>query len=48
MDILKALVSGAVVIGLATAIGMRGSGIATAVQGGGNAASNFLGTAIKG
>jgi hypothetical protein len=48
MDVVKAFISGVVVIGLATAIGMRGSGIATAAQGVGNAGSNFLGTAIKG
>lgn len=48
MDAVKAFVSGVVVIGLATAIGMRGSGIATALKGAGSAGSNVLGTAIKG
>lgn len=48
MDVLKALVSGVVVIGLATSIGMRGGGIATAAKGAGSATSSVLGTAIKG
>lgn len=48
MDALKALISGGVIIGLATTIGMRGGGIATAAKGAGSAASGFIGTAIKG
>jgi hypothetical protein len=48
MDVLKALVSGGVIIGLATTIGMRGGGIATAVKGAGSASSGFIGTAIRG
>lgn len=48
MDVLKALVSGAVIIGLATTIGMRGGGIATAAKGAGSAASGLIGTSIKG
>lgn len=47
-DAFKALVSGVVIIGLATSIGMRGGGISQAARGTGAAASGFLGTAIKG
>lgn len=48
MDAVKAFVSGVVVIGLATAIGLHGSGIATALKAAGSAGSNILGTAEKG
>lgn len=48
MDALKALISGVVIIGLATAIGLHGSGIATAVKGAGTATQGVLGVAEKG
>lgn len=48
MDAVKLFVSGVVVIGLATAVGLHGSGIATALKAGGSAGSNVLGTAEKG
>lgn len=48
MDVVKTLVSGVVIIGLATTIGMRGGGIASAAKGVGSATSGVLGTAIKG
>lgn len=48
MDILKAFVSGVVIIGLATAVGLHGSGIATALKGAGNAGQGLLGTAETG
>jgi len=48
MDALKAFVSGAVVIGLVTSVGLHGNQIATVLKSGGGAASNVLGTAIKG
>lgn len=48
MDIVKALVSGVVVIGLATTIGLHGGGIAAATKGAGTATQGVLGTAIKG
>jgi len=47
MDVLKALVSGVVVIGLATAIGLHGAGIATALKATGTATSGVLQTAEK-
>ncbi len=48
MDVFKALVSGVVVIGLVTSIGLHGGGIATAAKGAGSATQGVLGTAIKG
>lgn len=48
MDAFKALISGVVIIGLATSIGLHGGGIATAARGAGSATSGVLGTAIKG
>jgi len=48
VDVVKALVSGIVVIGLATSIGMHGGGISTAAKGVGSATQGVLGTAIKG
>jgi hypothetical protein len=48
MDVLKTFVSGVVIIGLATAIGLHGSGIATALKAGGSAGQGLLGTAEKG
>lgn len=48
MDILKTLVSGFVVIGLATTIGLHGNQIATAVKGAGTATSGVFNTTIKG
>jgi hypothetical protein len=46
--VFKALISGVVIIGLATTIGLHGGGIATASKGVGNATQGVLGTAIKG
>jgi hypothetical protein len=48
MDAFKALISGVVVIGLATSIGLHGGGISTAARGAGSATQGVLGTAIKG
>jgi len=48
MDVAKALVSGIVIIGLATSIGLHGGGISTAAKGVGSATQGVLGTAIKG
>ena len=48
MDVIKALVSGIVVIGLATSVGLHGGGISTAAKGVGSATQGVLGTAIKG
>jgi hypothetical protein len=48
VDVVKALVSGVVVIGLATTIGLHGGGISTAAKGAGSATQGVLGTAIKG
>jgi hypothetical protein len=47
MDVFKTLVSGVVVIGLATAVGLHGAGIATALKGAGSATSGVLQTAEK-
>lgn len=47
MDVFKALVSGVVVIGLATSVGLHGAGIATALKGAGSATSGVLQTAEK-
>lgn len=48
MDAFKSLVAGAVAIGMATAILLPGRQTVGAITAGGNAASGFLGTAIKG
>lgn len=48
MNVAKALVSGVIVIGLATSIGLHGGGIATAAKGAGSATQGVLGTAIRG
>jgi hypothetical protein len=48
MDAVKLFVSGIVIIGLATAVGLHGTGIASALKAGGNAGSGLLGTAEKG
>lgn len=48
VDILRVFVSGVVVIGLATAVGLHGAGLATALKGAGNAGSSVLGTAETG
>lgn len=48
MDVLKAAVSGVVLIGLVTAVGLHGSTLGGVLKNGGTAASNVLGTAEKG
>jgi hypothetical protein len=48
MDIFKAAVSGVVVIGLVTAVGLHGAGLAKVIKPAGTAASGVLGTAEKG
>jgi hypothetical protein len=48
MQVLKALVSGVVVIGLATAVGLHGDQLATVIKSSGSATSSVLGTAEKG
>lgn len=48
MDAVKLFVSGIVLIGLATAVGLHGSGIATALKAGGTAGQGFLATAETG
>ena len=48
MDILKTFISGVVIIGLATTIGLHGSQISTALKGAGTAGSGLLNTSIKG
>jgi hypothetical protein len=48
MDVARAFVSGIVVIGLVTAVGLHGTALATFVKAGGGAASGVLGTAETG
>jgi hypothetical protein len=48
MDALKLFVSGVVLIGLATAVGLHGTGIASALKAGGTAGQGLLGTAETG
>ena len=48
MDALKAFVSGVVVIGLVTAVGLHGTQLATVLKSGGGAATSVLGNAEKG
>ena len=48
MDALKIFVSGVVVIGLATAVGLHGTGIASALKAGGSAGQGLLRTAETG
>jgi hypothetical protein len=47
MDVLKAAVSGIVVIGLVTAVGLHGNQLATAAKGGGSAFATSLKAAEK-
>jgi hypothetical protein len=48
MDIFKALVSGVVIIGLVTAVGLHGTGLAKVIKPAGQATSSVLGTAETG
>lgn len=48
MDVLRSFVSGVVIIGLATAVGLHGSGIAMSLKAAGNAGQGLLGTAESG
>jgi hypothetical protein len=48
MDVLKAAVSGVVIIGLVTAVGLHGSALGGFIKNAGTASSNVLGTAEKG
>lgn len=48
MDVLKAFVSGVVVIGLVAAIGLHGTGLAAVIKTSGTAAQGVLGTAETG
>lgn len=48
MDVFKTFVSGVVVIGLVTAVGLHASGLAKVGTSGGKAASGLLNTAEKG
>jgi hypothetical protein len=48
MDIFKTFVSGVVVIGLVTAVGLHAGGLAKVSTSGGKAASGLLHTAEKG
>lgn len=48
MDILKSLVAGGVMIGMATAVLLPGRPTIGVVKATGDAASQYLGTAIKG
>ena len=48
MDIARAFVSGIVVIGLVTAVGLHGTGLSSVIKTGGTAASGVLGTAETG
>jgi hypothetical protein len=48
MDAFKALISGVVIIGLVTAVGLHGSGLAKVIKPTGSAVSGVLGTAEKG
>jgi hypothetical protein len=48
MDVLKAFISGVVLIGLATAVGLHGAGIATALKGAGSAGQGLLKTSETG
>jgi hypothetical protein len=48
MDALKALVSGFVIIGLATAVGLHGTGLSKVIGSAGTATSKVFGTTEKG
>jgi len=48
MDVLKAFVSGVVIIGLVSAVGLHGSGLASVIKTSGTAAQGVLGTAETG
>jgi hypothetical protein len=48
MDIFKTFVSGVVVIGLITAVGLHATGLAQVGSSAGNAGQGLLGTAEKG
>lgn len=48
MDAFKALVGGVVVIGLVTAVGLHGAGLAKVIKPAGTAVSGVFGTAEKG
>jgi hypothetical protein len=48
MDVLKAAVSGVVIIGLVTAVGLHGNALGGFLKNAGTASSNVLGTAEKG
>jgi hypothetical protein len=48
MDVLKTLVSGVVVIGLVTAVGLHGSGLSKVITPTGKAVSGVLNTAERG
>jgi hypothetical protein len=48
MDVLKAFVSGVVVIGLVTAVGLHGSALGSFIKSAGTASSGVLNTAEKG
>jgi hypothetical protein len=48
MDILKAAVSGVVMVALVTAVGLHGSSLGTFLKSAGSASSNVLNTAEKG
>jgi hypothetical protein len=47
-DVLKVFVTGVVTIGIITALFSNGRNTANVITSGGSAASNLLGTAIKG
>jgi len=48
MDMIKTFISGVVVIGIITAVGLHASGLAQVGASGGKAASGLLDTAEKG
>jgi len=48
MDVLRAAVSGVVVIGLVTAVGLHGSSLSQVLKSGGNASSKVFSTAETG
>lgn len=48
MDVLKAAVSGVVLVALVTAVGLHGTALSTFIKSAGTASSGVLGTAEKG
>lgn len=48
MDVLKAAVSGVVLVALVTAVGLHGNALGGFLKNAGTASSNVLGTAEKG